>query len=328
MRDLGFLYKLLRRGEEASQLLGEAAAGLRRTLGDDEEALVAASLAASVYLDLRRLDEAEALLFWAIPRMKPGLREKAMAIYNLGCVQALKGDRDAALESLRDAAALGFGILNDPNLEPLQADPEFVALASTYRVFDRGARESLFRRADYARGAGRDDEAEAIYRFLLANLPRTERAVLDDVRSRLAAALYVRGRFAEARPLLVEAVESVRSRQPLPWGELQGFLDLLFRVDFALGDHGAARREIDEAIGYSPPGMLLRNKPPYFLLALREAAFGDPDTAVRWLEQAVNHGFDKLSVLEGDRILRRLHGRPAFEQLVALVKQKRRLPGG
>ncbi|MCA8954111.1 MAG: DUF2911 domain-containing protein [Planctomycetes bacterium] len=54
-----------------------------------------------------------------------------VASYNVACVYALKGDKDKALTWLEKAAAVGFDrpehIANDPDMDPLRADPRFAA---------------------------------------------------------------------------------------------------------------------------------------------------------------------------------------------------------
>ena len=66
----------------------------------------------------------------------------ARNLFNLACVTALRGDRQAALEQIREAVGRGFayeGMPDDPDLVSLHGDPEFEAiLAEVRRRLARG----------------------------------------------------------------------------------------------------------------------------------------------------------------------------------------------
>ena len=56
--------------------------------------------------------------------------------YDRACILALKGDRTAAIESLREALAVGWAtdrIFSDGDLDSLRGDPAFEALAEEVR---------------------------------------------------------------------------------------------------------------------------------------------------------------------------------------------------
>jgi len=55
-----------------------------------------------------------------------------MLLYNVACIQALAGDREAALTSLEQALAAGMSarewLEHDSNLEPIRSEPRFRAI--------------------------------------------------------------------------------------------------------------------------------------------------------------------------------------------------------
>jgi eukaryotic-like serine/threonine-protein kinase len=322
-RDLGYLYKVIGRNEAALPLLREAADGLRRALGETaDETLVATSLAASVCLDLRRFDEAERLLDWVIPRMGPGNGEKGMAIYNLACVQAQRGHRDEALRLLREALALNFisGYLGDPHLTPLYSDPEFMKIAQTARVLGRSQQEFLGEWATRDIGAGKEDEAEAIYRYIIDVLsPR--HVDTQGIQARLGELLVTQGRYREALPLMEEVADDLRRAGPAERQNLVFRLEELARVRLAVGDTPGAVAAVDEAIGLCM-GLRAGSRVPY-LGAIRAAATGDLDAAARLFAEAVDRGLVAVEPLRDGVVLRRLRGRPEFERARALLEARR-----
>ena len=85
------------------------------------------------YLEAGRFREAEAE-FLAIVRAAP---ENVTAHYNLACTYSLWGKTDQALEALEQALERGFDdfehIDDDPDLDPLRADPRFAQLLARFR---------------------------------------------------------------------------------------------------------------------------------------------------------------------------------------------------
>jgi hypothetical protein len=67
----------------------------------------------------------------------PGHRDTEMAHYNLGCIEALSGRPESAMEHLRSAHAVGFTnvawLLEDGDLTSLRARPDFAALVALMR---------------------------------------------------------------------------------------------------------------------------------------------------------------------------------------------------
>jgi tetratricopeptide (TPR) repeat protein len=83
--------------------------------------------------DLRHFDRAREIreqIFGA------GHRALGWNSYDRACILALKGDRPAAIESLREAVAVGWAsdlVLSDDDLDSLRGDPEFEALVGEVR---------------------------------------------------------------------------------------------------------------------------------------------------------------------------------------------------
>jgi len=322
-RDLGYLYKAIGRNDAALPLLREAADGLRRALGESaEETLVATSLAASVCLDLGQLDEAERLLDWVIPRMGPDNRERGMAVYNLACVQAERGHRDEALRLLREALSLKFnaGYMGDPHLESLFAEPEFARLAETARVLGRDYQALLVEVAIKSIGAGREDDAEAIYRYLIDALSARQGDTFA-LRARLRELLVSQGRYSEALPLVESEVDDLRRQGSAGRSDLALRLETLARVRLAVGDTPGTLAALDEARAFGT-GFHGTVQAPY-LRAIGAVATGDLDTAARLFSNAVDQGLGNVEPLSDALVLRRLRGRPDFERALARLELRR-----
>ncbi len=96
---------------------------------------------AKPYRNQGRYDEAETLYREALETQKRVLGddhpETLWSIYGLGCVEALRGDRNAALEWLRQTVERGFTdadwMAKDSDLESLHGDPAFEALVERAR---------------------------------------------------------------------------------------------------------------------------------------------------------------------------------------------------
>ena len=114
----------------------------------------------------RRWDEAIGAFRQAIEK---GYREE-VAVFNIACALARKGEKDGAFEWLEKAMAAGFdvyGHLDDSDLEGLHADPRWTVLKGKAREARAGRDEAKKRRA-----------AERLA-LLLARTPRDGRALYD-----------------------------------------------------------------------------------------------------------------------------------------------------
>ena len=328
MRDLGFLLKLTRKLDESATLLEEAQAGLRRVLGEtNDESLVATGIAASVELDRGRLERAKELLSWAIPRMPQEPGEKSMAVYNLACIHALEGNRPEALRLLEESAKLGFitRYVFDPNLESLHGTPEMHALERKARDLDPEYQERLIAQAGRT-APHLEGRIVGIYRHLIDTMPASRQHRIDEVHGFLGTYLITRGRYEEARPHIEAALAEWRSRQPPKPIEVTNCLSMLACIDIAIGNSAAARRELDEAIRLAegPGGNQGKVMPHYYLRAVREAAFGDAATAVRYFENAIDQIVDP-NFVHRETAFRRLRGMPRFERALATLEKRAEL---
>ena len=93
---------------------------------------------ALLYWKQGRYDEAESLYLETVEIRRRVLGEShpdtLWSVYNLGCVAALRGDREQALDWLRKAVDSGFTaadwMTKDPDLASLHGDPEFEAIVA------------------------------------------------------------------------------------------------------------------------------------------------------------------------------------------------------
>ncbi len=328
MSALGFLFKSQARHREAAALFEEALGGMRRRLGPGHsETLLAGGLLASVYLDLRRLDKAEALLVEALSRMTSDHPEHAMALYNLACVLALRGDREGALERFRRATAEeGFvtQFFADANLGPLRDDPEFLALARRARLQDGRVLAGLDERGRDLMSLGRYREAEILYRHILDNAPEPASRQYRTFRHRLARILLHQTRYAEARRM-AEAIrgEVVRElgENGHGVGEVDWFLGQVHLAEGSMGGYLAAVERAESIFSKSPSYGWI----PY-LRACREALGGRRGEALRSLEEAVESGFPHLHLVLEDRALRSLRGTPEMESILARLSRRFEYP--
>ncbi len=142
LRPYGLLLGRMGRSEESRQVL-ERALVISETVFGPIHIEVADSLATMAYREyqLGNISEARAMSersldVW-IRAMGPEARRLGIGYYNLACLAALEGDRDEAMERLRQAFATGWwwpGVDDDSDLDSLRGDPEFEALLDRARA--------------------------------------------------------------------------------------------------------------------------------------------------------------------------------------------------
>jgi len=324
--DLGYLYKRARQDERAVQLLEEALAGMESLLGPrHHEALLTAGLLASVYLDLGRLAEAEALLNATLIHMTAVEHpEKNIVIYNLACAHALRGQRDLALTRLEEAVNRGFSLnlYSDPKLTSLQGDPAFAVIARRARFGNRSFRNSVTHRARACVEERRYAEAAALYEFALGAISRyaVPSAEASDYRTWLSEAYLHTGQYREAAALATEELDkalATRSSNPrraplLLWQLLQAHL--------GLGETDAARGVVGRleasATGFQWPAIAS------YARACRAALDGRTEAALEELEAAVPQGFDRPRWMEFDLALRPLRTHDRFRRVLSLLRER------
>ena len=125
--------------------LKQAYAGLGRTA--DAEAAAGRLLELLPNYLLQNPDDSRARMFYAITLLEFGQRERAIAegaaalelspgdsvmLYNGACLYAVLGEPRRAIDTLRQAMALGYNsaawMKHDPDLDPIRNDPEFIEL--------------------------------------------------------------------------------------------------------------------------------------------------------------------------------------------------------
>jgi serine/threonine protein kinase/Flp pilus assembly protein TadD len=142
MHQLAMLHASQGRCEEAERFLADDLETARRVFGREHpEVLAWMSNLAFVYAELGRHQEAESLYLETleVQRRVFGERhpeETANTLYNLACLQALRGNRREAMGWLRDCVEAGFlyadWMSQDPELASLHG-PEFDALIAQVR---------------------------------------------------------------------------------------------------------------------------------------------------------------------------------------------------
>jgi non-specific serine/threonine protein kinase/serine/threonine-protein kinase len=139
MNNLALLYQVQGRYDEAEPLLVEILEARKRILGDDHPTTLSdMNDLALLYLRQGRYDEAEPLYLRILEARKHVLGDDhpstLWSIYHLGCVAALRGDRAAALNWLRQSVEAGYTHADhmalDPHLASLHGDPEFEAIVA------------------------------------------------------------------------------------------------------------------------------------------------------------------------------------------------------
>ncbi len=133
----------LERYAAADTLYREALQGMRAVLGDSHPNTLACLLATAMNCaSQQRFPEADSLLRAALGEQRRVLGEHHPAtlnsVYNLGCLSALRGDRAAALGSLREAVEHGYfdadWMTRDADLSVLHGDPAFEAIVVRARA--------------------------------------------------------------------------------------------------------------------------------------------------------------------------------------------------
>jgi eukaryotic-like serine/threonine-protein kinase len=130
-----------KRYDESETLFRQSLDGARRTLGQDHSRTlhVMIELATTLYVPRGNYAKAEPLLreaYESATRTRDDL-SRLDAAYNLGCLNALRGDRPAALDWLRKSVEAGFsdaaGMSTDNDLASLRSDPGFERLLAAMR---------------------------------------------------------------------------------------------------------------------------------------------------------------------------------------------------
>ena len=320
---IGTIQKRTHRNVEAVASLSEARVGLAAALGaGDREVAFVTSLLGSVELDLGHLDDAEALIRDAMAHLGDDAKEGKIALYNLACIQAQRGQRAAALRTLRSVVERGFflNFFADPNLAPLRGDPEFEAYVKSTLLYGRDMQDQLTLEAEFDIRRGRHRNAETLYRYALASLHTPS---FNGYRSRLADLYLLEGRYAEAKPLLEETLEATRQDSgPAAVVTATRMLDVM-EAQLGVEDEAAARRTLADATaifeadpGYGAPMWAL------YARACRNALDGRQDEALRALEAAVEGGFSDTTRPRGSLALRALRVRPEFQRVLERIRRR------
>ena len=137
MNNLAILYSRERKYEEAVQLLTQVLSIQRRVLGEDHpDHLKAMHNLAIQYAKMGRHEEAEKLFLETITKERRVLGENnpatLLTTFRMGCAQALRGKRAAALDWIRQAVEHGYAdadrMAQEPDCQSLRGDPAFVDL--------------------------------------------------------------------------------------------------------------------------------------------------------------------------------------------------------
>jgi serine/threonine protein kinase/tetratricopeptide (TPR) repeat protein len=324
LRELGGLHKQLGAYQDAATLLVEARSRwLQRRDDDGPESALVTSLLGAVELELGRFDEAQAHLEEAIARLDDQNPEKALAVYNLGCALASRGDSTGALGALREAVDRGFVInfFADPHLASLHHDSHFESLAHDALLRDARGQDRLAARAASATAQGDYATAERLFKAVIAAVPSSHG--YNGFRGRLGDLYMVMGRWAEAEPLVREARETLRRQRGVDelWIGVRT-LDLA-RIRLGLGDSEGARRELDEAsvIFERCRGLSVLSF-RHYTRACVQALDGRRADALSSLDAAVEAGFQGADRLQADPALRSLHGDPEWKRLLESMRRR------
>jgi eukaryotic-like serine/threonine-protein kinase len=325
-RDLGFIEKRLGRNAAAAPLLEQAHAGFLTRLGiADQETAVTASLLGSVDLDLRRLYDAERFIREALDHFEPSSPEKSLALYNLACVQAIRGNRAAALQGLQDSLAAGFVMtyFADPNLSSLFDDPEFKAIAKAAFLHASGVQYELIDQASDDVARGHPEDAATLYRYAMSALSSTGDAKIRMIRLNFARFYFDRGQFEEALPYLQADMAWRRSeRQPNDGAVLQGLI-YLGQAQIGSGRRDEALQTVKEMIEIAERDRGLGGPSwRHYSRACAAAIEGRPEVELRELQAAVASGFSVVGFVRDAPAFATLRARPEFTSLVRLLEDR------
>jgi len=140
INNLAVLYSREGKYDEAEKLLKEVISVQQRVLGGEHpNTIQAMGNLAVVYSRQGRHDEAEQLFLETIEKKRRVLGETdpstLITTYRMGCAQALRGERAAALDWIRQAVEHGYGdadrMAQDPDCQSLRGDPAFDELLAS-----------------------------------------------------------------------------------------------------------------------------------------------------------------------------------------------------
>jgi non-specific serine/threonine protein kinase/serine/threonine-protein kinase len=326
---LGALYKDWGRIELAVRYLERASRGLETAPGATEaEALTARALLAGSYLELHRYADADRLLVDLLDRMPADHVEISIAHYNLACARANLGHHEQALPELRRAIELGFGyvgsILQDPHLVPLHGYPEFAVLEKQARLAGPAAWARVSALAEREMRDGRYASAESMILQVLDAIGRERRQaghrdsmapllLLADVQLR-------RGAYAEAERTLLERLDIAerdprvnRSQFPITYRHLA-------QCYIALREWTQARDALERSAGAAAPGS--NSAGAAYVQAELAALDRKWSEALRFLELAVERGYEDADYLSRDLAFEALRGDAEFRRIAAVVEDR------
>ena len=250
--------------------------------------------------------------------------ETHAAWYNLGCLQARRGERDKALDSLGMAIDRGFypgfRLRADPDLEALADDPRFERLEQAAANNLEGAWGQLNRRGELAVTRGDYDEAKSLFRDVVEAARRRPGGV-DLLEARIAmdylSFVYLKqGRYDEAEPILLEWLQLQRE-SPRPRTDVNYIL-------WNLAQCALARGRSDLAIERIARGRSRGSKISFagrYLEAAERSLLGDRRGALEQLSRAADLGRSDSFKPEMDLAFETLRGDPEFDEIVARMAQ-------
>jgi hypothetical protein len=246
--------------------------------------LIAAGFLVGVRLEQGRHAGLEPVLLELVEKMPRLLGDRNIesiaARYNLGCYYALTGQRGRALRLLREAIDRGFrgGADLDASLASLRGDPQFGELVELEHWNDSSNWHSHAIEASLRMSRGDMDEAERIFRGILAGADRTAQPTHE-------VAMLARGSLGVLYTRLhryAELEEVARSWPPhAPGDDAEWYL---YQCDLHRGDKATALPRI-EGIRASQPEWTAGFA---YMSAVYHAVQGDREASRRWLAIAVD----------------------------------------
>lgn len=311
MHTLATLYTNLARYPEAETLYARVIEARRRLEGEEHPDTLSA-MAALAFVDqiLGRYAEAEKVYGHVLE-----VRRRTLGNDHADTLTTMAGLANVYRAQRRYPEAEALFLPAIQGLRRVLGEDNSITLATTGSLANVYVRQERFAEAEKLHR----DTLESLRRILGDDHPRTLEAMNE-----LAFLFDDQGRNAEAEKLYSETLEKRRRVLGEDHPSTLSSMNNLANIYAVEGRHAEAEALFLESLG-RVRRVLGENHPDVsntlYNLGCLASLRGDRKGALDWLGQAVTHGYSHWDVMAKDSDLKRLHGDPAFDAIVARARK-------
>jgi len=311
MHALATLYTNLARYPEAEKLYAQVIEDRRRLLGEEHPDTLS-SMAALAFVDLilGRYAEAEKVYGHVLE-----VRRRTLGTDHPDTLTTMAGLANVYQAERRYPEAVALFLPAIQGLRRVLGEDNSITLATTGSLANVYVRQERFAEAEKLHR----ETLDSLRRILGDDHPRTLEAMNE-----LAYLFDDQGRNAEAEALYSDTLARRRRVLGEDHPSTLTSMNNLANIYAVEGRHAEAEalfleslQRVRRVLGENHPDVANTLYNLGCLASLR----GDRKGALDWLDQAVTHGYSHWDVMAKDSDLKRLHGDPAFDAIVARAKK-------